>query len=351
MKRAAVFLIAVLALCAAPAAAKPHHRFYVPRHGQRCHRDYVRRHRKMKRHGHVRRVRICVKRRHRAAAEAPAPKVVKLHAHLDPTFTRDPSDPFKVTYSFSASATQEASGAVTASLVEEPAPLPSGVVAFYSDGKLECAVNVGGASTGSKCPVHYEALGNHEVTTIYSSGEQSATETETENIGPLATTTTLTVSYEPLANSGDTFGCGPGSTCLVEEGWHESGGFEIGTLRVRGSTSLGDQPVSACTDSACKPVTLDANGEASFPVSVIADWIANEERVVEVGETIELETEAMKHVYVGEFPGLTVAEVESGAVYFRVASPARAGYIGSEATAAIKFTPAVVEPVERIPNP
>jgi hypothetical protein len=338
-----VAALAVLgvALVASPAIAKGPHR-YSPRHGAKCKKSY----RQVKHHGK----RFCVKRAAKKKATIPVPERVKLHAHLDPSFTRNPLNPFQVTYAYSASATQESLGAV-ASLVE-PAPLPAGVLALYSDGKLECAINVGAGIEGSECPVSYQALGEHRVTTIYSSGEQSATETEVENIGPLATTTTLSVSYEPFTRSLDTFGCGEGSTCLIEEGWHENGGFEIGILHIHGGVSpFGVAPVSACGSTAsCRPLILDASGNASFPVSVIANWIAHEERVVDVGETIELEPEAIKHVEVGGILSeVPLSEVESGAFYFRVVSPSRAGYIFSEATTPIQFSPQVINPVERIP--
>jgi|GEM_PF-5517338 len=202
--RLKTLLAALLALALLiPAGA----RAYTPRHGKPCHHGYSKRFKLVKSGKRRHRVRICVKRK-QAASLAPNPSSAaktKLHAHLDPTYTRDPLDPFKITYSFSASATQEAFGGAaalgaTVPAVEEPAPLPSGVLALYSDGNLECAVNVGGSSTGSECPVQYPALGSHTVTTIYSSGEESATETETEVIEPLATSTTLSVSYKEREN-------------------------------------------------------------------------------------------------------------------------------------------------------
>lgn len=168
---------------------------YVPKHGVACHRGYVTKHRVVKRHDHRRRVRVCVKR-HSGATPSPSRRTV-LHAHLDPTFTRDPSDPFRVTYQFSASATSEAVASASASSVEEPAPLPSGVLALYSDGSLECAINVGGAVNEGKCPVTYKTLGQHRVTTIYTSGEQSATATELEQIEPFPTHATVSATFEP----------------------------------------------------------------------------------------------------------------------------------------------------------
>lgn len=178
--------LAVL-LPAQPASAAQPHRYTLHGKHKHCRKGY----RRVKRTQKT----FCIKRAKRKAAKASGP--VKLHAHLDPSYTRNPLDPFEVTYAYSASATQEPAARSASISVEEPAPLPSGVLAFYSDGKLECAVNVGGASTGSECPVEYQALGEHRVTTIYSSGEQSATETEVESIAPLATTAALTTVYQP----------------------------------------------------------------------------------------------------------------------------------------------------------
>ena len=177
-------------------AAKAPHR-YSPKHGAKCRTHY-----KRVKHRHKA---YCVRTRStRESARHPASVLPvqldrKLHSHLDPTFTRDPLNPFKVTYAYSASASQEAAPQLRAvGVAEEPAPLPSGVLSLFSDGKLECAINVGGSATGSECPVGYQTLGSHTVTIIYTSGEQSATETEVEQIDPLATDTTLTVDYTDL---------------------------------------------------------------------------------------------------------------------------------------------------------
>lgn len=194
---------------------------YTPRHGKPCRHGFAARHKVVKLKGHRHRVRICVKRKAKPKTSAPTLATkTKLHAHLDPSYTRDLMDPFKITYAYSASATQQQVPVAGASAVaaEEPAPLPSGVLALYSDGKLECAINVGGSATGSQCPVAYQALGDHSVTTIYTSGENSATETEVERIEPLATTTTLSVGYEPLS-----------------QGYQTMKGWRIGTLSVTGS--------------------------------------------------------------------------------------------------------------------
>lgn len=344
--RILVLALAVIgaAILASPALASRAPHRYSPKPGQHCRNGY-------KRVKHRSRV-FCVKRK-KVAAKTQVEKV-KLHAHLDPTFTRDPLDPFKVTYAYSASATQEVEGRASISS-ESAAPLPSGVLALYSDGKLECAVNVGSGIEGSECPVSYEALGDHRVTTIYSSGEQSATETEVENIGPLGTTTSLSVSYSPLAIAQSSFGCGDNSACEVEAGQHENGGFKVGTLSVHATTSLpGAIPVSACGGSeiSCIPITLNGSGNASFSVKVIANYTALEEKSVALGEAVAIDAEAPNAVTLlglPQFAQVPLAEAETGIFYFRVASPSRTGYATSAATAPIQLAPTVTSQVERIP--
>jgi hypothetical protein len=118
---------------------------------------------------------------------SPAP-IVTLQAHLDPSFVQNPSNPLAVTYSYSASATETVDG------VPKPTPsLPSGILNLYSDGLLKCSINVGGSTTGGECSVT-STIGAHTVVTTYISGSTSATETDTEQINPFTTTTTLNVS-------------------------------------------------------------------------------------------------------------------------------------------------------------
>lgn len=137
-------------------------------------------------------------------AGAPA---VALGITIDPSYTQDPTNPLKVTYSFSASATQTANGTTT------PDPsLPQGVLNFFSDGSLACSDNVGGSVDSGTCTVTYAAIGNHTVVTIYDSGTNSATETDVENIQPVIVNVTpasvyaACATYEPAgyynANSG-----------------------------------------------------------------------------------------------------------------------------------------------------
>jgi hypothetical protein len=199
MPRVAIISVVFAALVFAGSAQGKQ---YALKHGH-CRAHYVRRVERVKvrRHGKVVRVHrvFCVyvapKREATPSPTIPVPvplvlaPIVKLHAHLDPSFTQDPSNPAAVEYSYSASATQTVNGLAAA------APsLPEGVLALYSDGLLTCSINVGGATTGGECPVSYSKLGEHTVTTIYSSGSISATETSVEHVEPFSTTTTLNVS-------------------------------------------------------------------------------------------------------------------------------------------------------------
>jgi len=91
-----------------------------------------------------------------------------------------------VTFDFSASALIQ-----YGNLKLEPAALPTGVLELFNDGLLTCSIDVGGAVTGGSCPVTYSALGAHTVTVTYVSGEASGTETETVQIKPSTTRTTM----------------------------------------------------------------------------------------------------------------------------------------------------------------
>jgi hypothetical protein len=177
---------------------KPHHH---------CKAQYVKKvaRVKVKKHGHTRVVSetICV----RLASKTVLPKVVApitppgpvvtppassvpapvpgrvetvLHAHIDPSFVQSPTDPYKVTYQYSASATEGSSGTPVANL-------PEGVLNLFSDGLLACSINVGGPVMGGECTVTYTKLGEHGVIVTYTSGTSNGTETYVEHIEPFPT--------------------------------------------------------------------------------------------------------------------------------------------------------------------
>jgi len=341
-------LIALVALAvlvvAQPASAAQPHRYTLHGKHKHCRKGY----RRVKRTHKT----FCIKRaKKRGAALA---EKVKLHAHLDPTYTRNPLDPFEVTYAYSASATQEPAAGLATVSAEEPAPLPKGVLSFYSDGILECSVNVGGGATGDECPVEYQALGVHRVTTLYTAGEESATVTETETIEPLSTSVLLNVSYEPLPVTQSDFGCGDLSECFQENGWRENGYFHIGTLTVSGNVQpWGTPPLSACPsgETACHTLALGKDGTESFPVYAMANVTVLEEKALTIGDTLALEPEAIKNVTLQGLPGfnqIPLADVGSGIEHFQVAAPDKAGYRSSTAVASVHFGPSITGSVERV---
>ncbi len=321
--------LAALALLATPASAHPGHGRYILRYGHRCHKGYRKLHRRVKRHHRAKWLTICVKRhRKHPKATATAPAKVKLHAHLDPSYTRDDLDPFKVTYAYSASATQEFAAATASS--EEAAPLPSGVLALYSDGQLECAINVGSGVEGSECPVHYKSLGEHRVTTIYSSGEQSATETEVENIGPLGTETTLNMSYEDNPDPQEVTGVN------VQSGW-----YDVGTLHI----SAGAQPSGQQAMISCGEPPTETNGHVTAARCYVLPTPSTEEQVYATGDC----QAPVTGIRIMQAPPSTIEpagtwpspeDIMHGLYHLRAATAGSSGYSSSAATAALEFSPA-----------
>lgn len=190
---------------------------------------------------HHRKVIVCVKKKGKPIPPPAQTARVKLYAHIGPTHRRDPLNPFRVTYDYSATATKEPVD--SASLGIQSVEPPSGVLALYNDGKLECAINVGDEIAGSSCPVTYKALGEHTVTTIYTSGTESATTTEVEQIDPLASHTSLGWSFSPTIYEGTQI---PHGTWIA------------GTLTVTASVS----PVGNPSVSFCEPGCVSVPGTA-----------------------------------------------------------------------------------------
>lgn len=324
LKTLATALLALALLVPASAGA------YTPRHGKPCRHGYVKRFKHVKiehgkRKGHRRKVRVCVKAKHQSATKIPpgpgTPAKTKLHAHLDPTFVRNPLDPFQVTYAYSASATQEVLGAATLS-AEEPAPLPSGVLAFYSDGKLECAENVGGTKTGAECPVSYQALGSHEVTTIYSSGEQSATESETEVIEPLGTSARIGLSYEQF-----------GDPAELASGWYWVGDLKLTT---------NSDPAGAGSAFDCGEPPAESNGVLTANgCFILGGSEALTEHVYATGAC------SSSDIHIQGSPPSTIEpsvlwpqrdDLEQGVFHLRATAGSHQGYAASETTVPLQFT-------------
>lgn len=111
------------------------------------------------------------------------PPAPVLSVHLDPSFTQDASNPLRVTYAYSASASING---VTQTL------LPAGVLEMFSDGSLACSTGVGGSATGGNCTVTYSTFGTHYVNTVYDSGTNSSTTgNEAVTVSQYSTTTSI----------------------------------------------------------------------------------------------------------------------------------------------------------------
>lgn len=153
-------------------------------------------------------------------------------------FKQNPLVPNEVTWRYSATATRT----VTADGVTETesVPLPEGALAFFVDGKLECEITALGAIAGSACTVDLQALGEHEVETIYSAtgGATSSTVTRTDFVDKYPTQTNLQVSVEPVAP--EYLEIGPNAYGFIQYG------FEVGRLRVTATTTPGSYPTFDC---------------------------------------------------------------------------------------------------------
>ena len=191
------FLLALAAslIVSTPAEATPSQRYGPLKHPkhERCRARYVKKVETIKKREHHKTVKIketfCVYVAPNAVAKAPTPNapapigIVTLHARLDPSFAQSPANPLAVTYSYSANATEAVNG-----MTNPVSNLPSGILSLFSDGLLKCSMNVGGSTAGGQCPVTYSTAGAQTVVTTYISGSTSATETDTEQVNPFATT-------------------------------------------------------------------------------------------------------------------------------------------------------------------
>ena len=292
-------------------AGSKHSKVTGPRHCKKGYRRIV------KLHGKRRKAR-CVKRKTPTAA-VPAPRTLVLHAHIGP-FTQNPLNPYEVAYDFSASATSQVAGDPASA---EPAPLPEGVLALYSDGSLECAINVVGAISGSRCSVTYKALGPKKVTVILSSGAASASVTEIVTIQPIPTTTTLSVTYEDVP---------PHEIKPIVD----VPNWLIGELVVEGSSQPFGQPSLGC-DEGAKPGCIEA-GQQLVGGTTHVPVYAEVENFPEGGVGSPTFHEGIQNAKqpISWFPA---SDWEGGMHNFHARSDPPSGYLPSEETATIQFTP------------
>jgi hypothetical protein len=244
------------------------------------------------------------------------------HSHLDPSFEQSPLNPFSTTWHYSASATEEVTDAK--GVVESfAAPLPEGTLSFFVNGSLECAVNVGPGNEESACDVMLKALGPQKVTTTYSSGSLSSTETEIDNVEPVQATTALSYTYEQWTTGEAT-----------------SKGEQVGTLNLH----LAVTPTLAAEDTgwsnrfptcrseelpACVPVPqmkfgiiqplFDAEGNAAVPVYMREN----------AGEAEVLIDAIPPGSSTSEVTWHPLSEIEDGSHYLRYESHYVAGYSGN----------------------
>ena len=185
----------------------------------------------------------------------------EVHAEIGTGFAQDPLVPDEVTWSFSASATQT----VTTEGVSqtETVPLPTGELAFFVDGKLECEIHAIGAIDGSACTSLVKGLGAHEVEAIFTNGELSSTATRTDYLDKYPTKTNLQVSIEPTAPEYLAVGEAPDNI-------QPEYGFEVGRVRITGSVDPGGFPTFSCEGEpvGCliPEVGLNRNGSATVPL-------------------------------------------------------------------------------------
>lgn len=318
-----ILVIALLALCFAGSAqaAKPIH--------GHCKPGYVKRTKTIKRHGHKRRIKICVKTKTKLTP--PGRKI--LHAHLDPTFTQNPEEPFSVSFFYSASATEEVELHGKAE-VRQAEQLPEGVLSFFLNGSLECSIEVGNQNDSGNCAVRVKEFGTQKVITQYVSGELQSTLTETETISPVTPTISLVGTYEQL----------PGPSDNTQQG------YRVGTLHVAATVSpangadLNKQFESfICTEAELMCVKAPFE-ESALPKPLfhednadIAVYMRNLEGILEV---------KLDPLPTGENSGdilwFKLHEFEDGSHYVRTSPQPAKGYAQSEAKLPLEFHPEIV---------
>ncbi len=273
-----------------------------------------------------------------------ASKTIRLSAHLGKSPLRNLFDPFKATYDYGASSSVQQRG------VEEPQST-AGVLALYVDGVLECAQNVNEANPSAECPVKHDELGTYRVTTIYTAGNESATDSMLYKLEPIPTSVSLSVSYEPLVVARYMGECGSADPCILEDGLFDNAGMMVGTLTITvGSVS----PLSAVATTTCpfglagcislpegQPRTL------AFPVIALADLIVHGDQDLVEDQLIDAEMQPPSSIEISGpgIPQIPVADIESGSRFFRSASGQNSGYASSEATAPIQFIPAATDTI------
>jgi hypothetical protein len=161
----------------------------------------------------------------------------EVHATIGAGFTQNPLVPDEVTWHYAASATRTVTTDGVAQ--SEEVTLPSGELAFFVDGKLECEIHALGAITGSTCTTVVKQLGAHEVEAIFTTGELSGTATRVDYLEKVPTQTDLQVSIEPTPPEYIEVGEAPDNI-------QPEYGYEVGRVLITGSVTPGGFPALTC---------------------------------------------------------------------------------------------------------
>lgn len=233
-----------------------------------------------------------------APAVTPAP-VPRYATKVDPTFVQSPTNPLAVTYSYSADATQT-QGAQVQDLAQVD-QLPAGILNFYNGGALACSTNVGGATSSASCSITYPATGSYQVTTQYiPTGATAVTETDTETINPVPTSTLLGASFgTPFSVTG------PPPTYLSSTNWFD--GFDAGYSQ-------------ASAGSFTLTLTDQTTGVTQTGTSVPADGCAMEFVQILFSTTITIDPGC-------GLPGISFSDTNTVSV--TATTPSAGGFLGS----------------------
>jgi hypothetical protein len=181
-------------------------------------------------------------------------------AHVDPIYTQDPTNPLMVTFTYWSSSTN--------------GPLPDGVLSIYWGPSqqsqvlaksTDVGVGIGDSQANAlQTTIAFPAYGTEYVTTTYTSGTNSATQTDTEDIEnpnppppttttlPPAPTTTTTTPYVPVVTDVTTT---PATVTYGLNGGHaaqlsvtfDNGTPPLGTVTIAATSGPFSAPNSWCS--------------------------------------------------------------------------------------------------------
>ena len=123
-------------------------------------------------------------------AAIPPGATVHYGAEVNPTFTQSPTDPLRVSYQATA----------TASIVEDGqfvpvASLPAGQLEIFSSVGLICSLPVGGTVVSGMCATTYATFGSYGVVANYVVGGNTYVSVIlSDNVQPFGTTTTAAIT-------------------------------------------------------------------------------------------------------------------------------------------------------------